>query len=181
MARSPSDLTAALRRGDEAAWSEFHGEYYPRLFRWLIVVTHGDEDAAAESAHLAFLRAVPRVPQVAEEAELWRWLTRLARCAYIDEWRRRQSRSSLLRRWLDSSTPPGLPAEDGDALALLDDCLATLPEDDRLLLQEKYFDRHPVRELAARRDLTEKALESRLTRARDRLRAALTTRLHHAH
>jgi len=143
-------------------------------------VAHGDEEAAAEAAHLTFLRAVPRVPEIATPEELWRWLTRLARSAYIDEWRRRRSRGSLLRRWLDLAEPPNLSPSGSDPLTFLDECLATLTADDRLLLEEKYFSQQPVRALAANRDLAEKALESRLTRARERLRAALTQRLRHA-
>lgn len=178
-----SDLrahTAALRRGDEAAWREFHGGYYPRIFRWLLAVAHGDAEMAAEAAHLAFLRAVRRVPETAVPDELWRWLTRLARSAYIDEWRRRRSRGSVLRRWLDAAEPPDMTPPDSDPLAVLDECLASLTVDDRLLLEEKYFAQQPVRVLAAGRDLAEKALESRLTRARERLRVALTRRLRHA-
>jgi RNA polymerase sigma-70 factor (ECF subfamily) len=172
--------TAALRRGDETAWREFHGAYYPRIFRWLLAVAHGDVEMAAEAAHLAFLRAVRRVPQNAGADELWRWLTLLARSAYIDEWRRRRSRGSLLRRWLDAAEPPDLSPPDSDPLAVLEECLASLTTDDRVLLEEKYFAQHSVRVLAAGRDLGEKALESRLTRARERLRAALTQRLRHA-
>jgi len=173
-------FTAALRRGDEAAWREFHGAFYPRLFRWLLALSHGDEEAAAEAAHLTFLRAVRRVPHTDDGDELWRWMTRLARCAYIDEWRRRKSRGNLLRQWLDHSEPPDISSPDSDPLAVLDECLASLAEDDRLLLEDKYFTRQPVRDLAAGRGLTEKALESRLTRARDRLREALHHRLRHA-
>jgi RNA polymerase sigma-70 factor, ECF subfamily len=178
-----SDLrsfTAALRRGDEGAWREFHGTLYPRLFRWLLALSHGDEEAAAEAAHLTFLRAVRRVPHTADAGELWRWMTRLARCAYIDEWRRRKSRGTLLRRWLDHSEPPNLPPADSDPLAVLDECLASLGDDDRILLEEKYFNRMPVRELATGRQLSGKALESRLTRARERLREALNHRIRHA-
>jgi RNA polymerase sigma factor (sigma-70 family) len=178
-----SDLrsfTAALRRGDEGAWREFHGTSYPRVFRWLLALSHGDEEAAAEAAHLTFLRAVRGVPHTGDADELWRWMTRLARCAYIDEWRRRKSRNTLLRRWLDHSEPPDIPPADSDPLAVLDDCLASLGEDDRILLEEKYFARQPVRELAAARHLSDKALESRLTRARERLRDALTRRIRHA-
>ncbi|HWB07489.1 MAG TPA: sigma-70 family RNA polymerase sigma factor [Verrucomicrobiales bacterium] len=178
-----SDLrpfTAALRRGDERVWRDFHNAFYPRVFRWLLALAHGDEEAAAEAAHLTFLRAVRSVPHTGDSDELWRWMTRLARCAYIDEWRKRKSRGILLRRWLDHSEPPGIPPADSDPLAVLDECLASLSSDDRDLLEEKYFARQPVRHLAADRQLSEKALESRLTRARERLRDALTQRLRHA-
>jgi RNA polymerase sigma factor (sigma-70 family) len=173
-------LTAALRRGHEEAWREFHGAFYPRLFRWLLALSHGDEEQAAEAAHLTFLRAVRRVPETPCGEELWRWLTRLARCAYIDEWRRRKSRGRFLSRWLDAAEPPHLPPADSDPLAALEECLACLPEEDRLLLEDKYFARQPVRDLAALRNVSEKALESRLTRARERLREALTRHLRHA-
>lgn len=175
-----ASLTSALRAGDEAAWSAFHDTCYPRLFRWLLALSRGDEDASAEAAHTAFLRAVRRVPATGDANALWRWLTRLARSAYIDEWRRRRTRRSFLHRWLDSSEPPDLPSPDADPLEFLDGCLAALPTEDRLLLEEKYFLRQPVRMLAGERNLTEKALESRLTRARLRLRSALQNCMSHA-
>lgn len=74
----------------------------------------------------------------------------------------------------------GAPEEDGDPLRFLEECLAALPPEDRLLLEEKYLKRRSAPDLAADRALSLKALESRLTRARERLRAALTRKIRHA-
>ena len=171
-------FTAALRCGDEGAWRDFHDTYYPRVFRWLLALSHGDEEAAKEAAHLTFLRAVRRVPHTGDAGELWRWMTRVARCAYIDEWRKRRSQGSLLRRCLDHMEPPDVLSVETNPHELLDECLRSLAEADRFLLEEKYFSGLSTRDLASGHNVSEKALESRLTRARDRLREAFSRRLH---
>jgi DNA-directed RNA polymerase specialized sigma24 family protein len=55
--------------------------------------------------------------------------------------------------------------------------MVSLPPMDRALMEEKYLRQATVRQLAAQFQLSEKAVESRLARARQGLRAALTKRL----
>jgi len=51
-AASPSrlrELTGALARGEDAAWAEFHRDYGPELFRYLLGGARGNYDLAAEA------------------------------------------------------------------------------------------------------------------------------------
>jgi len=47
-ANSIQELTAKMKDGDEAAFSEFYERYCDRLFRYLIVLTRGDEDRSRD-------------------------------------------------------------------------------------------------------------------------------------
>ena len=50
------ELTAALARGDDAAWAEFHRDYGPEIFRYVLGGTRGDYDLAAEALQQTYLR-----------------------------------------------------------------------------------------------------------------------------
>ena len=66
-----------------------------------------------------------------------------------------------------------------DLLSLLEKNLTALPEDERALLERKYFNRQPVKAIAAETSTTEKAVESRLVRIRRKLRDAILANLNH--
>lgn len=175
-------LTRRLVAGDEPAWHAFHDAYYPRLLRYLLVVTRGDEQAARDAVQATFVRAARHIRAFDDEAALWSWLTRLARSALVDDHRRHRRYLGLLERFLRWSPP----ADDRDQVdadarlgALLQQLLASLPEDERLLLEQKYLAGEPVRSLALTRGQSEKAIESRLGRIRLKLRETLLHHLRH--
>lgn len=175
-------LTRRLVRGDEDAWREFHGRYFDRLWRYLVVVTHGQEEAVREAIQFTFVRAVRHMRRFESEAALWSWLTVLARSAVIDEQRKRSRYRAFLdrfRQW--RRREPGAAPEDADALLheLLKSGLGELPAADRELLERKYLAGATVRDLAVEGGDTEKAIESRLGRARRKLKTLILERLHH--
>lgn len=174
-------LTQALCTGDEAAWRDFHAAYAPRLMRYLLVVCQGREENAREALQQTFIRAVRHIRPCQTEAELWGWLTLLARCAAADLGRRERRYLGFLTGWLPQQSDP-LPAPP-DAEQRIQEALTTelaaLPLADRVLLEQKYFGDNAVRELAETLGTSEKAVESRLTRARQRLKTAILNRLRH--
>jgi len=112
----------------------------------------------------------------------WSWLTVLARSSVADESRRLKRYFSFLGRFFTQKQVEAEAAKDEtDArlLELMDSNLALLPEDDRKLLQRKYLDREPVRQIAERTQLSEKAIESRLVRARQKLKERILEQLNH--
>lgn len=177
------EMTRALRDGDESAWREFHSAYSPRLLRYLIVVCRGREDAAREALQQTFLRVVRHVRCFSTEAELWGWLTVLARSAAADAGRRERRYLGFLDRWFrQEPEPEPQPGEQGgeDPLgAALVREMECLDAAERQLLEHKYLNGGSVRELADALGTTEKAVESRLTRARQKLKAGILARLRH--
>jgi RNA polymerase sigma-70 factor (ECF subfamily) len=174
-------LTQALVEGDEAAWRDFHATYAPRLMRYLLVVCQGREENAREALQQTFIRAVRHIRPCPTEAELWGWLTLLARCAAADLGRRERRYLGFLARWLPPQPDPlpALPNPEQQLQEALAAELAALPPTERELLERKYFGGDAVRELAATLGTSEKAVESRLTRARQRLKTAILNRLSH--
>ncbi len=175
-------LTRRLAAGDEAAWRAFHAAYFPRLLRYLLVVTGGREEAARETLQLAFVRAVRHIRRFDTEPALWSWLTVLARSALVDERRKHGRYLAFLDRcfrW--HQTAPGPAATDAEARLneLLAAGLAELPADERRLLERKYFDGDAVREIAQASGETEKAVESRLVRIRRKLKGAIVEQMNH--
>ena len=180
-AESPSrlrELTSALARGDDAAWAEFHRDYGPGLFRYLLGGTRGNYDLADEALQQTYLR-IARYARPCDSAPAFGgWLRTLASSALNDCRRRRKSFLGLLTR---SAEYPDQhitdSATDDQVFAALDAALAQLNPAERALLEEKYLAGADVRGLAAKLDVTPKAVESRLTRARAELRRHLAAAL----
>ena len=174
-------LTSQMARGDENAYRKFYELYFGRLLRYLLVLTH-DEEVAREALQRTFLRVVRHARPFGSEEMFWSWLTVLARSSVADESRRLKRYFSFLGRFFTQKQVEAEAAKDEtDArlLELMDSNLALLPEDDRKLLQRKYLDREPVRQIAERTQLSEKAIESRLVRARQKLKERILEQLNH--
>lgn len=174
-------LTSGLAQGDDEAFRRFHAAYFHRLFRYLIVVTRGDEDAARDALQETFTRVV-RHARAFDSAEVfWNWLAMLARSAAGDAGRRRRSYWRLLANYaLFSLSPPNDAATEttDERLRELVQCALTkLPEQERELVEAKYELGVSVRELAAKHGLTEKAIESRLVRVRRVIRTSVARML----
>ena len=176
-------LTRAMVAGDEASYREFHESYCPRLQRYLLVIAAGDEDAAREALQAACIRVVRHIKVFADEAHFWNWLAVLARSAFLDQTRKQRRYFSFLDRFTRHARVEFSAGEDGGAdarlLALLEESLASLPPEERELVERKYFHRQAIREIAAAAQTSEKAVESRLGRVRQKLKAALLAQLKH--
>lgn len=175
-------LTGRMADGDETAWRRFHELYFPRLLRYLLVVSGGRDDAARDALQATLLRVVRHIRRFEQEDAFWSWLTVLARSALVDDERKRSRYRSLLDRFfrrehaLPASPDPGADAR---LLALLEHHLTMLPEEDRALLEQKYLNRSPVRAIAHAAGATEKSVESRLARIRRHLRDSILSQLNH--
>jgi RNA polymerase sigma-70 factor, ECF subfamily len=174
-------LTRRMARGEELAYRTFYDAYFNRLFRYLLVVTAGDEDAAREALQAALVRVVRHIKVFPSEAVFWSWLTVLARSALSDQTRKRRRYLAFLDRFTWHARAQQAAPVDPEAEArlgtLLESSLAGLPFDERRLLEAKYFEHRSVRQLAEELDLSEKAVDSRLVRIRQKLKLALVEAL----
>jgi RNA polymerase sigma-70 factor (ECF subfamily) len=180
LTRDIGSLTARMVCGDEAAYRHFHEIYFPRLLRYLLVVSGGREETSKDALQATFLRVVRHVRRFEDEEIFWGWLTLLARSALVDEQRRNVRYRSLLDRFLHRGEPASSDAgneADANLRHLLEENLAALSADDRSLVARKYFIREPVKIIAGATGVTEKALESRLVRIRRQLRQSILAQL----
>src|SRR5260221_6026816 len=134
-------LTARMSRGDEAAFHEFYKLYFTRLFRYLIVVTNGQEEIAREALQLTFVRVARHVRKFDSETAFWNWLAVLARNCAMDELRKRNRQQNLLARFFQKR-PAGADLKNDGAdeqiFKFLETENAGLADDERLLLERKY-------------------------------------------
>jgi len=175
-----AELTRRLAQGDESAFRAFHERYFDRLYQFLLVVARGQEHEAQEALQETLLRVARQGREFTGEDAFWCWLKTVARNAARDGGRKRSRYANLLRKFALERTPqggthPGL--EEARLLATLTECLNELPLEDRRLLEGKYLEGATVREIAGATSLSEKTVESRLGRLRQRLRESLLNRL----
>jgi RNA polymerase sigma-70 factor, ECF subfamily len=170
-------LTRLMVAGDEAAYREFYDAYYGRLFRYLLVVACGDEEAAADALAATLARVVRHIKAFPNEEIFWSWLTVLARTAFADHTRKRRRYLAFLDRftWQARLEETSSTSADAEARmqAVLEQSMAALPVEERQLMEWKYFERQSVHEIAQALDASDKAIESRLVRIRQKLKAML--------
>ena len=171
-------LAAAVGRGEEAAFRELYDRYRERLFRFALVLGHGEESLAQDAVQSAFLIAARKLRRIESDDHLWNWLARVTR-QQLSKARR------LDERHAQTISVPELPevpeAQETDAVLEenLDAALQTLDQEDRQLIEWFYFDHFSHKEIAERVAASSKAVSSRLERARAKLRALLAKRLSH--
>ena len=171
-----------MAKGDEDAFRQFHEAYFHRLLRYLFVVTRGDEDAARDALQDTFTRVARHIRPFEHEDALWSWLTLIARSAATDGGRKKHRYWNLLSRFAlfrKAEPQPEEPAEEARMERVLAESMKALPSLECSLIEEKYLRGASIRELASQLQLSEKAVESRLARARRQLRTELIRRLKH--
>jgi len=171
--------------GDDSAWLRFHERYGPQLFRMLLSMTRGDAHLSSDAMQHAYLR-IARYVKVCDTAPAWHaWLRLVARSALRDCQRREFRFRDLLRRHEkepDTVSPGSETAKEGRLFDRLDEAMAELSPQVRDLLERKYYKRQSIRSIAKELGLSDKAVESRLTRARADLKNCLNlalARIHH--
>lgn len=170
-------------RGDEAAYRSFYDAYFNRLFRYLLVVAGGNEEMAREALQSALIRVVHHVKVFSNDAEFWGWLTTLARSALADDRRKHRRYFAFLDRFTRQveieSAGRNDTHLDEHLGSLLQRGIASLDDEEQRLVEQKYFAHRSVREIADELQTTEKAVESKLSRIRGKLKGAVLAQLNH--
>jgi len=177
-------LVARMLRGDEAAFDEFADAYLPRLHRYATSRLRGDRELVRDVVQATACKAIEKLSTFRGESPLFTWLCACCRNEIASHFRRRHRRPvevGLEDAPLAQARPPlhGAAPPDAEDRLLLDEqrelvhlALDRLPTHYALALEAKYLERRPVREIAERLELSEKAAESLLTRARAAFRDA---------
>ncbi len=159
--------TTALSHGHDEAWREFFKLYHHRIRAYIIKSWHGESHLIDDIVQDTLLRAVKYMRILSEEEIMWSWLTVLAKSAVADQGRRRNSFLGFITRFSKHYS-------DHEQLKILpnnhlNNALNMLRDNEKLLIKLKYNDRLSVREIATQLSVSEKAIESRLTRCRKKL------------
>jgi RNA polymerase sigma-70 factor (ECF subfamily) len=85
-------LVKRLRAGDERAFEEFFDAYFPRLYRFALVRTRHDPEAAEEIVQATLTQVVRKLGTYRAEAALFTWLCTFCRHDLGSYSRRRRRR-----------------------------------------------------------------------------------------
>jgi RNA polymerase sigma-70 factor, ECF subfamily len=185
----PADLAAdradlhALQTGEDDAFDRIVARWERPLFAYAWRTLRNADDAR-ELALETFIRLHGSRAKLRADTNLSAWLyttlTNLCRNRHR-WWRRHPSVSLDALPGEDGSVPlgddaasPDASAEQREALDALDAAIAALPTDLRTTLLLHHFERLSYREIAGVVGCSERGVETRLYRARQALRVALT-------
>jgi len=164
-------LTAQIVRGNEDAFNRFYAEFSPRVFRFLIVVTAGDQELSRELHQRVMITAAQKLKVFESEEALWAWLAQVARNKWKDTCRKRTREARLL-----SSYSADGPVNDATRKERVEEALRGLTGTERDLIETFYFDDRPQKEIARGSGRTIKAIECGLARVRQKLKRLLEDR-----
>ena len=172
-------LTRAIRRGDETAFSLFYEAHGLWLYRHVLALAKGNELEAREVFQATVVKLAKRFEVFDSEPRLRAWLRTVAKNAFLDycRVRHRENRHVPLDDRIQELAEMA-PAEHRLAEGLRQ-ALDELPPADSELVRGAYVDKRSLQDLADERNETYKAVESRLARLRQKLKARLFILLHH--
>ena len=136
----------------------------------------GHDRAAAEDVTQETLLSALQGGFDPARGELRAWLIGIALRKIVDHQRRRRPRPAVAQELavrMCGEPLPGEWIERHEVRGVVNEALARLPAATAALLARKYFDGEPVSVIAARLSMSEKAVESALTRARESFHEAI--------
>lgn len=178
-------LVVEARDGSEEAFRRIVERYHARLHEVVLRIVRERADAE-EVVQETFLRAFRNLGRFQFDSALYTWLYRIAVNAAVDLSKRRRRRShfsiddeeSHIGATIRSSDPPPAAAPERDeAIALVREGVQALPEPFKTILVMREYGEMSYEQLAEVLDVPKGTVESRLFRARMRLRDWLVERL----
>jgi RNA polymerase sigma-70 factor (ECF subfamily) len=165
--------------GEERAFDEFFDANFRPLYRFALRRLAGDAAAAEDVAQRTLCAAIDNLASWRGEAQLLTWLCAICRREVANHFRRERRagvtvgliddlpevRAALESALTEAEDPEGNALRQ-ELIALVHVALDHLPRHYAQLLEWKYLEDVPVKEMAGRVGSTAKATESMLTRAR---------------
>jgi RNA polymerase sigma-70 factor (ECF subfamily) len=176
-------LVRGMIAGEEAAFEQFSDEYIPAMYRFVSFRLSNDRELTCEIVQSTLVKAIANIASFRGEASLMTWLRACCKMEIAAHFRRGKSRPAEVE-WTDEqaagSSPLNRTPLDGpetsalrrEASSIVHAALDALPPRYGRILEWKYLDNLPVKEIANRMNLRPKAAESLLTRARSAFRKA---------
>ena len=172
-------LARRIATGDAQAFDAFFREYFPRLFRFTLTRTDGDADLAEEVVQRTMCIVVRKMSSYRGEASLFTWLCQICRNELVSIFRQHgtvarnsvpfedipEIRAALESISMDSGDPENERASN-ELARFVRVTLAHLPLNYSQALELKYIRGCSVGEIADEMQLSVKAAESVLSRAR---------------
>jgi RNA polymerase sigma-70 factor (ECF subfamily) len=168
--------------GSTEAFEEFFREYFPRLYRFTLTRVNGNADIAEEVVQRTMCLVVRKLGSYRGEALLFTWLCQICRNEVAAVFRERRMdaqqdnplednpavQAALASLALDVG--PEKSQSDDEVARFVRVTLEFLPTRYASALEMKYIQGYTVDEIGERLNISSKAAESVLSRARDAFR-----------
>lgn len=165
-------LVIACKNGDRGAYAGLVKAHSGRVFAICLGML-GNRHDAEDMAQQTLLRGFMRIGSLANSEGFGHWIARIARNSCIDLIRRRK------RQVVERDLPESGAGADPETYHRLEAALAELSEDYRLPLLLFYFNGRSTKRIAETLEISQAAVQTRLSRARKRLRHLLAEKGEH--
>ncbi len=181
-------LVKRMLRGDERAMGEFCSQYLPRLYRFALRRVPTPEDAD-DVVQVVLSNAARRIETYRGQSTLFSWLVTICRREVSKLLASAGRDQDVVSLYADgyadqvASVPgpavdePDMVTERQQLVVRVHESLDRLPERQALALELKYVDGYSSKEIAARLDLSDEAVQSLLARARRAFREVCDERI----
>ncbi|MBT2688637.1 sigma-70 family RNA polymerase sigma factor [Bacillus sp. ISL-47] len=150
--------------------------HYARPLYYYLYKMSGSRETAEDLTQETFVRATVSLSFYQQE-DVRAWLFKVARNAYLDEWRKRQRRKKIpfadyLFSKDEMTSPYGLPEDSAlqkETKEKVEDLLGCLPEQYRSVLYLREYESFSYSEIEEALDLSENQVKVTLHRARKKL------------
>jgi RNA polymerase sigma factor (sigma-70 family) len=149
-------LTTEITAGDETAFAYFYDHFFDRLFRYVLVMTRGDEELSRDLMQKTMLKVVRYLKPFSNETIVWSWLTQLAKTSFIDLLRSQKRAPEFVALELVNhiSQPQDDSGDENLVLeAALEEAVKLLDVDEKELIQSVYFEELSHKQIAESCDL----------------------------
>jgi len=168
-------LIGTIIAGDKKALREFYKTFKPKLERFFgrrISDQHDCEEVVADT----LLSAIDSLPLFSGKSKLSTWVMAIAKHELVDYYRRKKVKTFIfshfpfLENLVSKALGPELALEEKEAKKKIAGVFEKISEGYVEILRLKYMDGLSMREIAERLEITVKAVESKLSRARKAFR-----------
>ncbi len=170
-------LAKQIISGDEQAVVKFYKLYSPRILHYLLKRLPREEDAQ-EILNDVFLDAIDSLSILKKDNNLQAWLYQIAHHKTVDYYRKRKIKSLLLSQIpyleiVDTEVhQPEFILEKDKVRDKIETAFKSLPDLYRKVLRLHYEDKIPVKKIALMLEMSFKATESLIFRARQSFKLA---------
>jgi RNA polymerase sigma-70 factor, ECF subfamily len=172
-----SSFVKRILKGESKAVVQFYKAYSPKILHYLSRKLPRIEDAQ-EIVNDVFLEAIDSLSLLQEEKNISAWLYRIAHNKMVDFYRKKKIKSILLSQIpflqvvANEISQPEFQFEKDKVRDRIEAILLSLPENYRKILKLRYVEEFSVKMLAQKLNLSFKATESLLFRARQSFKLA---------
>ena len=159
--------------GDEQAFHRLSAKYQSAIYSLILSYVRNPDDAQ-EIMQDVFLKAYQGLSSLRRSERFRFWLYQLAR-NQCQDWKRKNQ--AEFQQLTDKTADGAYPADEllilRETLAKIMQAIDELPETEKRILKERYLDDSSYAEMQAKHGLSYKALNMRLLRAKQKVRARL--------